>query len=216
MSVVNPAFGDSIYSWTYIYPQVPHLYPEEHPPDVVREKRLNSVSEIIDEIKASLCERAGFVVATDVESFTGPYLYSDYAFYISASTTQGREQTTILNEISKAPFIGILAAITRIALAIVHIIVHSIQGLVSQEKGHFYHAAKGVCEIYRGLIDAIPIFGRIYSVCKYSSISGDTDNRGILDHWTIMKIYNPNKPDLVDEVNNFWRDPKPNIITFRA
>lgn len=133
------------------------------------------------------------IVTTEVESFTGPYLYSDYA---CIETQNGEQvQTTTLNELSKKPVIGILAGITRVAFAIIHSAIHLVQALFTQEKGHLYHAAKGGCEIVRGLIDSIPILGRFIAANKYSPISGYATG-----NWTIMKIYNPAKPDLLDRV----------------
>lgn len=218
------AISQGILSWDYVNTATDtHMYYSEGTTQVYggREKNEISVYDLAKAVAASFTEHAGFVIATDVESFTGPYLYSDYAHLELDTSTHpelhnlmrsinGRlykEHTTTLNNLSKLPVIGILAAITRVALACIHIVIHSAQALIFQEKGHLYHAAKGVCEIYRGLVDAIPIVGRLYSICKYSHTAPEYSK-----HWTILKIYNPNKPDLVDELNGFWRIPNTNPI----
>ncbi len=215
-----------ILSWDYVNTRTDtQMYYSEGTTQVYggREKSEISICDLAKAVAASLTEHAGFVVATEVESFTGPYLYSDYAFseFDTASYPalhnvlrgfdwkMGVEHTTKLNELSTVPFIGILAAIARVAFACIHIAIHSAQALIFQEKGHLYHAAKGVCEIYRGLVDAIPVIGRIYSMCKYSHTGPEYST-----HWTIMKIYNPSKPDLVDELNGLWRIP--NTAPIRA
>ncbi len=142
----------------------------------------------------------GMVIETDVESFTGKYLYSDFA------TGRGEKDST-LNSLAKIPFVGIAAGIARVALGILHTIGHLFAALFTLQKGHLFHAAKGACEILRGVIESTPIVGRIFAN-SYNSVSitfTDFDDEGDRSWWMI-KIYNPNKPDGLDLWMNDWKN----------
>lgn len=112
------------------------------------------------------------------------------------------EHTTFLNRASKVLFIGIAAGITRMVLAIFHIIGHLIAS-INGNKGHLYHAAAGGCEFLRGLIEATPIIGRIFANCylhptiEYREDMTVEDLRGNRCWW-MMKIYCTEAPDNFD------------------
>lgn len=101
------------------------------------------------------------VCETSIKSYTGEYLYSDSWVEWSARDLKGRDLTW-LNESARYLGLGILAGIARIALGVIHTFGHLILAALTREKGHLFHAAKGGCEIFRGLIEAIPIIGRIF------------------------------------------------------
>jgi len=143
---------------------------------------------------------AGWIIETETESYTGKYLYGDFV---------GDEDddilTTPLNTCSKIPFIGIVAGITRAALGIIHVIGHVFAAAVTRDKGHLYHALKGSCEVLRGLIESIPVIGRIFSNLMLRLDGGDAFGRYATGRsWMCIKIYNPKKPDGLDQVMNLW------------
>lgn len=122
--------------------------------------------------------KCGAVVQSYNTSLLGPYLYSDCCTgipnadaYSYGDITRDKfnslkneyEQDTFLNNVAKIPLLGCLAGVVRIALALFHILGHLIAAAVTQSKGHLYHAAKGACELLRGLIESIPVFGQIFS-----------------------------------------------------
>lgn len=138
----------------------------------------------------------GLVIETDVTSLTGPCLYSDFA---TSNTDASRNKDTVLNALTPFPIIGIAAGVTRVALAIIHIIGHLLAALFLLKKGHLYHAAKGVCEIFRGVIETIPLVGRLFSLCYVCPCVGSTRS------WWMIKIYNPQAPDGLDRYMNNWQ-----------
>ena len=140
----------------------------------------------------------GMVLETTAESWTGPYLYSDFA-------TGNGEKDTALNTLVKIPFIGILGGIMRMALGIIHTLGHLFAFVFTQDKGHLFHAAKGLCEMLRGGIEAIPVIGRIFANFYSSRPIYDPLNHGARSWWMI-KIYNPQQPDGLDQWMNNWRD----------
>jgi hypothetical protein len=140
----------------------------------------------------------GMVIETSAESWTGEYLYSDFA------TGQG-EKNTLLNTCTRIPFLGILAGLTRVALGIIHSIGHLCAAVYTQKKGHLFHAAKGASEILRGLIEAIPLIGRIFANVYNARPIYDPDGLGGRSWWMI-KIYNPNQPDGLDDWMDNWQD----------
>jgi hypothetical protein len=134
---------------------------------------------------------------TDVESFTGEYLYSDFA------TGRGEKDTT-LNSLVKIPFVGIVAGVARVALGLIHTVGHLLAALLTCKKGHLFHASKGTCEILRGIIEAIPIIGRIFANAYDSTAMYDFGEGG--RSWWMIKIYNPEKPDGLDQWMDNWED----------
>ena len=137
----------------------------------------------------------GIVVETTVPSPTGNILYSDYA-------TVNGQKDSLLNKCAKIPFVGIVAGIARMALGILHTLGHLFAALVTLNKGHLYHAAKGACEILRGGIEALPIIGRIFAN-TYNSQGTPWEEDGVRSWWMI-KIYNPEKPDGLDKWMRNW------------
>lgn len=231
MATVDPArFGEGVLSWSW-RPEANHaVYNEHHEP--IDQIRFNSYNEVLEVFSRhlfplyNLCrygimgfvDKGGtrttpkcFVVATDVESWTGPYLYGDCATVINRVGLL-EHQTNSLNKLSRIPLVGIIASIGRVVLAVLHIIGHAFLALVTQNKGHLYHAAKGMVEIKSGLLDAVPILGRLRAYVAYH----DGSHFSPTSHWDCIKIYNPNNPDLVDIENGLWNRPSPHLVTFRA
>jgi hypothetical protein len=138
----------------------------------------------------------GVVVETDVESLTGKYLYSDFA------TGKGKKDST-LNTLTKIPFVGIIAGVARVGLGIIHTIGHLFAALFTLQKGHLFHASKGTCEILRGIIETVPIIGRIFANFYNSTPVYDPYGEGGRAWWMI-KIYNPKNPDGLDKWMNNW------------
>lgn len=140
----------------------------------------------------------GMVIETNVESFTGKYLYSDFA-------TGKAEKNSTLNSLVKIPVIGIAAGIARIALGIIHTFGHVLAALFTFKQGHLFHASKGLCEILRGVIETIPIVGRIFANSYNSRPIYDPFENGSRSWWMI-KIYNPENPDGLDTWMDNWAD----------
>lgn len=143
----------------------------------------------------------GVVVETRTESWTGPYLYSDYASSNAAWDSDAHKDTT-LNNIVRIPVLGILGGIIRMALSIIHTIGHLVAAVVTGDKGHLYHAAKGGCEFIRGAIETLPGIGRIFAFTYDNPYACNSPYP--TRSWWIIKIYNPEKPDGVDEVAGHW------------
>ncbi len=115
------------------------------------------------------------------------------------------EKTTLLNGLVCLPFIGIVAGITRVALGIIHTTGHLFAALVTLKKGHLAHAAKGACETLRGIIESIPIVGRIFSHTNFIFDPIKVHSGISFEHsWWMIKIYNPQKPDGLDEIMGYW------------
>jgi hypothetical protein len=131
----------------------------------------------------------GFVVQTDKKSWTGKYIYSDFYYnydgiddtvlfqdtyyrhlddlgFVDQFPWMGTFaicQSSTLNSMAKVPILGMAAGVIRSALSVIHILGHLLAAFAKQEKGHVYHALKGGCEFIRGIIESIPIIGRIFS-----------------------------------------------------
>lgn len=138
----------------------------------------------------------GMVWETNVESLTGKYLYSDFASGLRA------EKNTILNSLTQVPFVGIVAGVARVTLGIIHTLGHLLGALFTLKKGHLFHAAKGTCEILRGMIETIPIAGRIFANLYIPSMCSCSENS--YRCWWMIKIYNAEKPDGLDAWMNNW------------
>lgn len=139
----------------------------------------------------------GIVVETTTETWTGKLFYSDRIVYENYFPNQ-----STLNELTTIIVIGIAAGIARMALAIIHSIGHLFAALITWNKGHLIHAAKGGCEFLRGFIEAIPFLGRVFSL--YYNSKG---------YWWMIKIYNPNHPDSLDKWTDNWKTLKENRPT---
>lgn len=100
-------------------------------------------------------------VCTSTPSWTGPYLYSDLTIQLKTTSTP------FLNRFACIPLIGSLAGVVRVVLGILHVLGHCLAALIYQDTGHLWHAAKGVCEIGRGVIEALPIIGQVVSIYLY-------------------------------------------------
>ena len=178
------------------------------------------------------------VVETNVGSISGKYLYSDMFFEageVHIKKHKSKEKGVgdleevniikkskthyhgILNRIIRIPAIGVVAAICKFALCILHILGHLLAALITQKRGHLYHTVKGTCEALRSSIEIIPFIGRIftwtYSFSPNPNIYYVHQNKKIEEkifynentsHWWMMKIYNQQKPDLIDKHNNLW------------
>jgi hypothetical protein len=138
----------------------------------------------------------GVVVESTTKSWTGPLFYSD------KTIPEPDNNVTIrytgqhpLNELARIPVIGIAAGVTRMALSVIHTIGHLFAALVTCNKGHLFHGAKGACEFLRGFIEAIPIAGRVFANSYYTE-----------GYWWILKIYNPDAPDSLDRDQGGWLD----------
>lgn len=132
----------------------------------------------------------GIVAETSTGSWSGYLLYSD-PFYRENGSIKTQP---FLNKMATKNVIGIAVGIFRMALAIIHAVGHLFVALVTFNKGHVFHAAKGGCEFLKGFIEAIPFIGRAFAHIYY-------DN-GVL--WWMIKIYNPEQPDAVDKMRHEW------------
>lgn len=134
----------------------------------------------------------GIVLETEVKSVTGKFLYSDFA------TGRG-EKNTMLNDVVKYPLIGIVAGVARVGLAIIHTFGHLIGALLTFKVGHLFHASKGVVEGLRGIIEATPVIGRIFAnMYNFNAHTGDCRS------WWMIKIYNPQERDGLDQYMGNW------------
>lgn len=97
---------------------------------------------------------------TNASSLTGPYLYSDVFDY--GNSGKPIDSPFPLHEWAQIPLLGCLAGVVRIVLAIIHILGHLLTTICCN-KGHLKHAVKGIAELFRGVIEAIPLVGNIFS-----------------------------------------------------
>lgn len=149
----------------------------------------------------------GIVVETRTQA--GPtecFLYSDKYYRDedprNDNVTVVCTPSDVLICLSTIPILGIAAGVTRMALAVIHSLGHLFAALVTFDKGHCVHAAKGGCEFLRGLIEATPIVGRQFA--RNYVAHGD---------WWMIKIYNPDYPDTLDRHMGNWvrlRQTRPN------
>jgi len=80
------------------------------------------------------------ILETQVASFTGEWLYSDFSTHCSDG---GYDKDTKLNCLVRLPLLGIMGGVIRISLGIIHTLGHLVVALFTMDKGHLYHAAKG-------------------------------------------------------------------------
>lgn len=134
---------------------------------------------------------------TDCKSRTGLYLYSDQWFKWC-----GCGETPALNAFAQVPIIGMLSGWARCLLALVHITIHLISALFTGRMGHLAHAAKGVAEFLRGLLEATPFIGRFFSNLYNGRILTPTHTCASDPYhcnFFLVKLYNPNEPDFIDK-----------------
>ena len=134
----------------------------------------------------------GIVIETKLPSWTGEILYSDTGHNDHATMDV---QYSVLDYLARVPIIGVVAGIIRIALAALHILNHTLALIFTLDSRHCIHLAKGGCEFLKGLIQSIPIVGHLFT---RSWIENDGE-------WWIIKIYNPDMPDSLDEHANLWQ-----------
>lgn len=135
----------------------------------------------------------GIVVETKTTSFLGSLMYSERR-YPNPQEPVTFSLQPMLNDLSRISVVGIFAGITRVALAAIHTVGHLFAALFTFNQGHLYHAAKGGCEMLKGLIETLPFVGR-----KFARLY--TGN-GV---WWMIKIYNPEKPDSLDLHVGLWK-----------
>ncbi len=131
----------------------------------------------------------GIVVQTKARTLLGRCFYSDKDHYDGNSIPPEH----VLNRLAKVSLIGIAAGVIRAALATIHIVGHLFAAILNIDKGHLFHAAKGVCELLKGVIEATPFVGRKFA--EWYSKEGE---------WWGIKIYNPDSPDSLDEFAKQW------------
>lgn len=93
------------------------------------------------------------------------------------------------------------AGIARIALGVIHILGHLLAVPFAIKQVNLAHAAKGGCEIVRGVIESIPIMGRIF-VNTYSPDPHTAKSIGRIScsgNYFMMNIYNASRPDTLDQ-----------------
>lgn len=151
----------------------------------------------------------GIVVETDIGSFTGKYLYSDYIQGPKYGHRVGVKQEyynkdSALNKLAKIPVLGVAAGVARIALGIIHAIGHLIAALITLQNGHLYHACKGLCEILRGSIESIPVIGNLFAIKYHDIPSCQCGCCSPCYSWWMIKIYNPQIPDDLDKYISDW------------
>lgn len=132
----------------------------------------------------------GIVFETTTQSLLGSWLYSD-----RRCDGEESEPHPFLNRWAQIPVLGRLAGLTRMALAIVHILGHLFCGLITWKKGHFSHALKGTCEFVKGWIELIPFVG--YFFAQTYAKEG---------YYWMVKIYHPLNPDSLDVHNGYWHN----------
>jgi len=139
------------------------------------------------------------VIQVNTPSITGHYLYSDDAVTDGGNCASVPHNET-LNNLSRIPFLGIAAGVARCALAVIHSVGHLLAWVCTQNKDHLAHALKGCCEFLRGLIEATPLVGRIFA---WSYLAppwfGVREGQDHFFSFFLVKLYNPNEPDVVDE-----------------
>ncbi len=146
------------------------------------------------------------ILETSVSSKTGPYLYSDWSWHDTDMMGD-----TCLNTFCQIPFIGSLGGICRIVLAIIHTINHLFMAMVTLEKGHLFHAAKGVCELLHGCIETIPIIGQIFDCCF--SCDQRNPTAPYSSGYFILSISDPEHPSWIFKLEN-GTDEKGTLSSF--
>jgi hypothetical protein len=149
------------------------------------------------------------ILTTRSESWTGKILYSDAYAEIPANDYDAldpsNDERPVLNQLAAVPILGYLAAVARIALSLIHIMGHTFAACVFRDRGHFCHVAKGGAELLRGIVEILPVFGRIFS-WAYDAKQPSChrcDAQGVKKiSCFLIKIRNPDKLDKIDHVLN--------------
>jgi len=159
----------------------------------------------------------GIIVETKAESITGSVLYSDWAdrgnlCACHRKIPRNANKNSVLNIAAQIPVIGIVAGATRVALGAIHTIGHLFAALITQNKGHLWHAAKGGWEMLRGIIEAIPVVGRIFANIYIRTPVYDSlpQIKSPSWSWWMIKMYNPEKADGLDLLMDNWKNCKTN------
>lgn len=144
-------------------------------------------------------------------SFTGKILYSDCYVRIPRAPGSSDDDTSIkgdvpfLNQWAGVLLIGSLAGVTRCALAVIHILGHTLAAVIFWNSGHLCHVIKGVAEFIRGAIEMIPIAGNIFvwlhdapGYERFLCLRMPHDKPQIRWSFFMIKIKNPWLPDNID------------------
>ncbi|MCE5316786.1 MAG: hypothetical protein LLG04_05420 [Parachlamydia sp.] len=153
-------------------------------------------------------------IASECNSITGKFLYSD-SYREQWCCTTNVNDLPLLNSCSRILILGSLAGITRCALAIIHMVGHAFAALIFWNRGHFPHIAKGGAEFVRGMIEALPVIGRIfawqYEPCpafgfdlderkKVSAYCEAPHHVDVRVRFFVVKIYHPKSIDRITQV----------------
>lgn len=140
------------------------------------------------------------VLKTNVTSVTGNLFYSDQNWMNCRGAADG---VPFLNKLANVPIIGRIAGLIRIILAAIHIVGHLIASLVTRNVEHLYHVLKGLTELLRGILEIIPLVGEIFSWCYNPPLcvdnlshACDEDYCRLYDNFFLVKIYNPDQPEM--------------------
>jgi|SRR3989344_2111183 len=152
------------------------------------------------------------ILSTTCSSITGKILYSD-VYRQEPKVEDSSEtfpikyvnETPTLNKWAMIPLVGSLAGISRMALAVIHMLGHTFAALIVWDKGHFCHVAKGAAEFLRGAIETIPIvgsfFGFFYDMPIGSYKFGMSPCKNVYMYsFFLIKIQNPQKDDSIDNL----------------
>jgi hypothetical protein len=148
------------------------------------------------------------ILKTNCGSLTGNLLYSDTYAKTKGLYDSGPSIYVMptLNTLAAIPLLGPLAGILRVALAIIHMIGHTVAALIFWNTGHFCHVAKGGTELLRGVIEMIPIVGRLFAWfydARAPLIPTSQSSTKYSYSWFILKISNP---FLCDEIDRYLMD----------
>lgn len=134
-------------------------------------------------------------LATSCESWTGNIIYSDsYVQLGNHHDITDWEERPLLNHLAAVPVVGSLAGGIRVALAVIHILGHSLAAVVLWNREHLFHVIKGGAELIRGIIEVIPVIGRIFSwtydaqLPWFHDCGAHTQERAT---FFLVKVYNP-------------------------
>ncbi len=154
-----------------------------------KEERMLSFSDLLK----------GIVIETKLPSWSGKILYSDTVHHAEHYEDHSlMVEYSNLDYIASVPIVGVAAGITRVALAVLHMLNHTLALIFTFDSRHCIHLAKGGCEFLKGLIQSVPIVGHLFA-------RSWMENEG---EWWIIKIYDPDKPDTLDAHANFWQTLK--------
>lgn len=142
---------------------------------------------------------------SECPSITGKWLYSDY--YCGIHNHDSENKIPFLNNWATYPVVGMAAGVARCGLAIIHTVGHLFAALITWNPDHLPHVVKGCAEFGRGIIESIPIIGRIFAIAMTSAgpipswfVFGCPCCRGLKELYSffLIKIYDPNNLDGID------------------